>query len=117
MSVEELTKFIVVYIAGIVSSVAVFRTRFQRIDDRFVFEKEARATERAHDKEVLDLTLGAMRKNIARTTRTVARMERRQLATQEITADIARKLGVTHRALGDAITRADDAERDIDDGE
>lgn len=107
MTPDEFYKLAAVYIAGVVSCIAVFRTRFTRIDDRFAYEAQARAMERKHDKEMLDSTLDAMRKSIARTNRTVTRMERRQLATQEITADIARKLGVTHRALGDAITRDD----------
>lgn len=125
MVVEEFLKFAAVYALGVISSIAVFRSRFIRIDDRFQREKELRdlerkfdketlATERKHDKEMLDLTLGAMRRSIAKTNRMVVRMERRQLFTQELTADIARKLGVHHRII-DGPTRDGNGDDDDDD--
>lgn len=92
---------------GALGSIATYRARFTLIDAKFSQEAERYATQRAHDKEMLEITLASMRKDIQRARRASARMERRQQVSIELMADIARKLGVEHRALGvDALTHS-----------
>ena len=101
-------------IIGALSAIATFRAKFIVIDLRFQQEAERYATQRAHDKEMLDATLGAMRRDIQRARRASTRMERRQSVSLELIADIARKLEISHRAIGtDAAARTiSDAEHD-----
>lgn len=92
---------------GALGSIATYRARFAVIDLKFDEQSRAYATQRKHDKEMLELTLTDMRKDIRRARRASSRMERRQQVSIELMADIARKLGVEHRAIGvDALTHS-----------
>ena len=92
-------------IGGMLGTISVFRSRFLLIDARFESTARETATLRAHDKEMLELQLAQLRKSIRAAARTARRIEGRQRVQLELTADIARSMGLKHRALGDTLTR------------
>lgn len=94
-------------LVGALASIAAFRAKFIVIDLRFEQDAKERATQRDHDKKMLELTLAGMKKEIRRARRATRRMEDRQRVSLELMADIARKLGVNHRGIGvDALSGA-----------
>lgn len=89
---------------GFISAVAVFRSRFAVIENqrtadlREIEQKRAsdlRAIEsdRQHDKELLKIAFDHLNS-------TIGRIERRQIAALELTANIAHKAGISSRAVG-----------------
>lgn len=100
---------------GFLGALALFRGKFQVYEERHAAlatkiaeDKHAAElnvlSERAHDKELARIGFDSICSSVAEMVKTVdergARMERRQGITLELTASIARKMGVTHRAIG-----------------
>jgi hypothetical protein len=113
VNVEQFLQLCAAAAIGAVGTVAAFRARFVIIDKRFESEKEIRAMERRHDKEMLDQTLRMMRRSIRNTREVAERIEKRQQVSLELVASIATKLGVDHRALGtDALVRIVNEEKE-----
>jgi hypothetical protein len=92
-------------ISGSLGTISVFRSRFLLIDARFESTAKEAATLRLHDKEMLDMQLAALRRSVRGAARTAKRIEGRQRVTLELLADVARSMGLKHRALGDTISR------------
>jgi hypothetical protein len=107
---ENVIEGIIIAAASVVSSLVAVRTRFALIEARIERDKSEAATQRQHDKEMLDSTLADIRADIQRhhtQARNVARASaRRQKVTLELVADIAHSMNISHRALGvDALVR------------
>jgi D-ribose pyranose/furanose isomerase RbsD len=91
-------------IVGFLGAVAVFRSRFDVADEKRNALAREIERDREHDKAMLEVELAQMRESINRQCKAsedaFVRVERRQLVALEITAHVARKLNVSHRALG-----------------
>lgn len=78
---------------GFISAVAVFRSRFAVMEAQRIADLEKIEANRQHDKELLKLAFDHLNS-------TIGRIERRQIAALELTANIAHKAGITSRAVG-----------------
>lgn len=117
MNIEDFIKLLSVWVVGVITTIAVFRAKFTRIDDRFEKDKELRAMERQHDKDLLKVELDALRRSVTRAHRVARRIEQRQQFSLDVTMDIANKLGLQHRRFADFSVRATKEANDEEGGE
>lgn len=106
-------------ILGFLSTVAVFRSRFDVQDQKLVDLERLLEERRQHDRELVERSLAEVSRRVDESAKMsaehYARIERHQRITLELVASLARRQGVTHRALGtDVVARVlrDEAEED-----